>query len=188
VNERSDNCHFQRPHFHLTPPPQQRRFVQQCPHGRARYKPTDVSTSQRGWVGRHLAIRNKMCVSGSTTATRCCSGNQRRSRGPDPPELPSGVHAIKIRWDFFVEVEGEGSRQPLMMNSPGPLWTFKPVYAAGFSFLQKTCMQLLNGIENFSRELKLVRILSAVLTLVWIFNLGDHRARHGKVKRTSNGL
>ena len=29
--------------------------------------------AQRGRVGRHLANRNDMHVSGSTTATRCCS-------------------------------------------------------------------------------------------------------------------
>ena len=44
------------------------------------YGSTDGSTPQRGCVGRHMANWNEMRVSGSTTATRCCSWFRRRRR------------------------------------------------------------------------------------------------------------
>ena len=43
--------------------------------------------------------------------------------GPDPPELPSGVHAKRKNPVIFFSYRGVGvgAGQPLMTNSPGPL-------------------------------------------------------------------
>jgi len=53
------------------------------------------------------------------------------SRGPDPPELPSGVHAKrKSRVRIFFVEGGRWLSSHWWWTRPDPSWTFKPAYAA----------------------------------------------------------
>jgi len=75
----------------------------------------------------------------------------RGSRSPDPPEVPSAVHAkcknpVRI---FFLEGGGYGLGSHWWWTRLDPSWTFKPTYATGYyikfrDFLSKSGIRFRN--------------------------------------------